>query len=132
MADPIIDAFAGLGNRRQRHAWRHPDMYQAKALRTAAGAKRKLFDIYGHFCALCGETDEAVLQFDHICPRLRKRNEWCGPLVLVARLRSGRESPFNVQVLCANCHARKTKTELTFGYHERHSFNIATPGWVYI
>jgi 5-methylcytosine-specific restriction endonuclease McrA len=75
-------------------------------------AKQQMLDLLGPFCNLCGETDPVVLQFDHKAPMRYPRNQRRpGPGSLMAAFRAGKESLFNVQVLCANCHARKTNME---------------------
>ncbi len=71
-----------------------------------------LMEVFGKWCDFCGETDWVVLQLDHIMPvgQGAERKASLRSAVL-DRLRSGRESPFNLHLLCANCHQRKTKIE---------------------
>lgn len=59
-----------------------------------------------HPCALCGESDPAVLQFDHLRDKV----------AVVSRMmdyswESILKEIEKCQVLCANCHARKTAKE---------------------
>jgi 5-methylcytosine-specific restriction endonuclease McrA len=84
--------------------------YQTRYASTrTANARARLLKILGPFCAFCGETDDVLLEIDHKAPiRSRERR---GPVPILLALRTGRENPFNLQVLCANCHTRKTKTE---------------------
>jgi 5-methylcytosine-specific restriction endonuclease McrA len=74
--------------------------------------KEKLLALFGPFCSLCGESDEAVLMVDHVCPiRAPRGGQAIGPSPTLGRLGSGKESPFNIQILCANCHMRKTRVD---------------------
>lgn len=76
-------------------------------------AWRILSELIGDQCVVCGEADPIVLNVDHKAPLLRAgRRATSGPASsILVRLRDGRENPFNLQVLCANCHARKTAAE---------------------
>ena len=61
---------------------------------------------------MCGETDRTVLQIDHRYPILRKQTDWIGHhAALYRKMRDRDSSPFLVQVLCANCHHRKSTME---------------------
>lgn len=74
--------------------------------------RARLLELLGPFCNLCGEMDEVVLEIDHTVPQLRSRPEGSGGSgAILSRLRVGKENPFNLQVLCSNCHRRKTKME---------------------
>jgi hypothetical protein len=75
-----------------------------------ANARLRLLKALDPWCVMCGETDTTVLVVDHRAPLLDGggrdvRATW-------VRVRKGRESPFNLQVLCANDHARKTRGEV--------------------
>ena len=70
----------------------------------------------GPWCNVCGETDLAVLEVDHIAPVHAGRGLARGTVRLYADLLSGRETPFNLQVLCANDHLRKTRQERAQGH----------------
>lgn len=63
---------------------------------------------YGGKCVQCDESDPAVLQLDHIKPISNSRRKRVSSSVMYRRklARSNRDP--NLQVLCANCHARKT------------------------
>lgn len=62
-----------------------------------------------HPCVNCGESDPVVLDFDHVERSNKKHNiakmmcgyPWCTILLEIAKC----------QVLCANCHRRKTWAE---------------------
>lgn len=92
----------------RRYKGSHPELGR----RYRGRSKSRLLELLGPWCSLCGETDPAVLQVDHKAPLLRNREErfvsYGGASGLLGRLREGRESPFNLQVLCANDHMRKT------------------------
>lgn len=61
----------------------------------------------GGICCVCGESDVAVLEIDHISPVLTGRRE---PLHLLhARILRGDTQ--NLQLLCANDHRRKTRKD---------------------
>lgn len=65
-------------------------------------------------CAECGESDHEVLQYDHVIPEEKH------PLLKQRGKRQAltnlgwpalREEVGKLQVLCANCHIRKTRRE---------------------
>jgi len=96
--------------RRHRDYWRNPHGMREKSRRANERARARLLELLGPFCGFCGETDDAVLQVDHRIPVGTRRHGGCA--ALWRRLRTGRDSPHNLQVLCANDHARKTRTEV--------------------
>ncbi len=60
-----------------------------------------------HPCAVCGETDPSVLQFDH----LRDKAYNISTLLVQGNLAKLKEEMLKCQVLCANDHARKTAAD---------------------
>lgn len=80
-------------------------------------ARRKAMDLLGGKCVACGEDDYDVLQFDHIEPVFRRSNGLADGKPCkghghahshILRL----DNPAEVyQVLCANCHAKKSASE---------------------
>jgi 5-methylcytosine-specific restriction endonuclease McrA len=90
----------------------HPELVRAASRRGYAKHKRVTFEMLGAWCNLCGETDETVLELDHKAPvKHVSRGLASGGDRTYYHLRTGKESPFNLQVLCANCHRRKTAAE---------------------
>jgi 5-methylcytosine-specific restriction endonuclease McrA len=87
---------------------RYPAAQRLRQRRANEQAVSRLFAVLGAWCRFCGETDRVVLQVDHCIPVGRRHG---GVASLWRRLRLGKESPHNLQVLCANCHARKTAIE---------------------
>lgn len=57
-----------------------------------------------HSCAGCGETDIIVLDFDHLKDKSRNISQ----MVNKFSLQSLQREVSKCQVLCANCHRRKT------------------------
>jgi 5-methylcytosine-specific restriction endonuclease McrA len=60
-----------------------------------------------HPCALCGEDDPVVLEFDHLRDKLRE-------VTVIARLGGRTDLLAELQkcrVLCANCHRRETAAQ---------------------
>ena len=69
----------------------------------------------GGVCNSCGEDDFRCLQIDHIKPILRAvRGEEVGTST-VMNIYMDRRDTEGLQVLCANCHARKSFNDRT-GY----------------
>lgn len=59
-----------------------------------------------HPCAVCNEDDIVVLEFDHIDPKTKKFD--IGKSVSGYSIQSILEEIKKCQVLCANCHRRRT------------------------
>lgn len=68
-----------------------------------------------HPCETCGETDPRVLQFDHL-----DRKDKIAPISILVknyhRWDSLLEEIRKCQILCANCHAKRTAVQL--GYYK--------------
>lgn len=73
----------------------------------------KAMTILGNVCIACGMDDPDVLEFDHIEPILRRTagvrsNDACYEVIR-------HENPREIfQLLCANCHAKKTRANKEF------------------
>lgn len=64
--------------------------------------------ILGGQCVECGESDPAVLEFDHINNDGKEHRKETGRVPIVDWiLRNQEEALERLQLLCANCHARK-------------------------
>lgn len=81
---------------------------RAASLRRYYKARAAAWDVLGNQCRTCGETDPVVLQLDHVHGdgytegRNRGGNKTF-PLVIA--------NPARFQLLCANCHCRKTAAD---------------------
>lgn len=79
---------------------------------------RKVYEyLTNHSCLVCGEADPVVLEFDH-----RNRNDKIESVSVMIRNSSWKRIKSEIQkcdVLCANCHRRKTAAQ--FGF-KRHTF----------
>lgn len=68
-------------------------------------------------CAVCGERDPVVLQFDHVEPKMKlayRFNQHRGGFGIAWNLLGVEKRAAELakcQVLCANCHCRKTHEE---------------------
>lgn len=75
--------------------------------------RRAVINAYGGQCACCAETWDAYLEIDHIDNDGGKRREELGGRQLNRlewrQLRRDGFPPNIVQILCANCHAAKSK-----------------------
>lgn len=103
------------------HYLKYGELYRrrAKARREMVrkDLQTKLLDyLSDKCCAVCGESDPVVLEFDHINPQqksfgiARAISDGVKWSVILAEIQK-------CQVLCANCHKRKTARE--FGWYQK-------------
>ena len=89
-----------------------PEYERTKSVRSGQARRRRnrLF-IWNYLqanpCALCGETDPVVLEFDHLSEKDRDIG-WLMPTSCVTSIRRELQK---CRVLCANCHRRHTATQ---------------------
>ena len=91
------------------HNWRiktKNDYFRHEAERILA------YNILGNQCVICGNKDSWVLEIDHIIP-LRNEKIHRGRTTYDEILNGNLK---NVQLLCANCHKRKTIMETIHGW----------------
>ena len=100
---------------KKNQCWKCYQIYQAKIQRRM---QQRIRDFINEFkidsgCAKCGyNLNHAALQLDHIIPRKDSKKRWTGP----KWWKQAEEliSDPNIQVLCANCHAIKTRENLDY------------------
>lgn len=68
----------------------------------------KAIEMLGGCCKECGVADSRVLQFDHIVPELRNKENQHNSYKNVSLILKGILTAKDIQLLCANCHAIKT------------------------
>lgn len=85
---------------------RNPERRKATALKRFYILKRKAFAVLNDECNWCQENDTEILEIDHVY----------GDGYLSGKNRGGQSvcikvlaNPEHFQLLCANCHTRKTK-----------------------
>lgn len=67
-----------------------------------------VLEFLGGQCVECGELDKRCLQIDHIEPILRKFGDTKYGYKTILDIYMDREDTDNLQILCANCHCKKT------------------------
>ena len=77
-----------------------------------AGASRRMrsYSVLGGACTICGDSDPTVLQFDHTenDGNIHRGEIGQGSAALISWiLKNPIEARSRLQLLCANCHARK-------------------------
>lgn len=98
--------------------YKNKEDLQAAQKRQVQQKRKNLIDyLKNHPCIICGEADPVVLDFDHVDPSTKHKT--------VARMVGGGtyswarvlEEIGKCQVLCANCHRRRTHEQFGFwGY----------------
>lgn len=90
--------------------------YKAKQRKKLRGIVLEYLDT--HPCVVCGELDPIVLEFDHLDPSTKYGSiaDLVGRTHGEATIRREIEK---CQVLCANCHRRKTAKQL--GYYKNNA-----------
>ena len=77
---------------------------------------RKVFEyLTKHPCITCGESDPVVLEFDH-----RSRSDKIESVSIMVRNSSWKRIESEIEkcdVLCANCHRRKSAAEFNYKRH---------------
>lgn len=102
----------------KKHYTDNKQYYVDKARRNTGASLRKIYTFLleyftEHPCLDCGETDPRVLEFDHINPAKKLAN--VSDLIHSGKsLKIIQEEIAKCQVLCANCHRRKTAIQ--FGW----------------
>lgn len=83
-----------------------------------ARQKKREF-VYGYLlstqCVACGESDPVVLQFDHLDPKTKVERISKMVFSTKYKLEDIKIEISKCQILCANCHARKTAED--FGWY---------------
>lgn len=97
------------------------DAREKRAAKDKAYRKRqrdKAINILGGVCMVCGMDDHDVLEFDHIEPLLRRT---IGHKVrdVYKEVIKHKDPTQDFQLLCANCHTKKTRMNNEYGYAPR-------------
>lgn len=109
---------------KHRYHYRHRDRLVARSKKqyheSRVRIKKYIFDyLLTHPCVVCGERDTVVLEFDHV-----KREDKVLPIGNMRNhlysLEKIKSEIKKCQVLCANCHRRKTATDL--GWNKEHQY----------
>ena len=70
-----------------------------------------MLDLLGAQCVACYLVDRDVLEIDHIEP-VAKSGQPRGHAMILSAIRKGKMMTSDLQVLCANCHRRKTRADM--------------------
>jgi 5-methylcytosine-specific restriction endonuclease McrA len=91
----------------RRHYRKNRDHYKEKQLRQRQERKEFLLENLGHSCSVCGSTEK--LEFDHINPSYKNSRQ----SFLSMGLETIRSQLDNIQVLCQECHKKKSNAQKT-------------------
>ena len=99
----------------REHYKKDKDKYVARAKERNLAQKKKIYSFILSYlednpCVVCGEGDPVVLDFDHIDPKAKGFTISQG-IRQRKKLEVIKKEMEKCQVLCANCHRRKTAKE---------------------
>lgn len=77
-----------------------------------ARKRAEVIESLGGKCKNCPEDDLIVLQIDHIKPIQKKAGDRPSNRKMIKMILRGELKLSDFQVLCANCHVRKTKQDV--------------------
>jgi 5-methylcytosine-specific restriction endonuclease McrA len=86
--------------------------YARKKVVNADNMRNVIDYLNSHPCANCGETDPIVLEFDHIDPKAK--TSAVSRMIQYHSWETVQKEIEKCQVLCANCHRRKTAKQLNW------------------
>ena len=93
------------------HYKNQPERYKEKNKRRKRSRQEFIIAyLLGHPCIDCGESDIVVLEFDHV--RGSKRKELATLVLDGVSLETLKEEIAKCDVVCANCHRRRTAKRL--------------------
>jgi len=86
-----------------------------------ARQREKLFEMYGHECAICGFTDKRALTLDHKLNNGAEERKLLGERGVYRRAKS-RHLPGEYQILCMNCQFIKRHIDGKSNQHGKKEF----------
>lgn len=89
---------------------------KSKDKRYRQGLRLKAIELMGGRCSVCLIDDHDVLEFDHITPLLRRTSGIKSKGETAAHVIRDQDRDNNFQLLCANCHTKKTRLNKEFEY----------------
>lgn len=87
-----------------------------KDKRYRQGLRLKAIELMGGKCSVCLIDDYDVLEFDHITPLLRRSSGITTKGETAAVVIRDQDRDQNFQLLCSNCHTKKTRLNNEFEY----------------
>jgi 5-methylcytosine-specific restriction endonuclease McrA len=107
------DSLYGKTLNKERVSKRNTGNNQNRKLRRLELRKKMLDFLSCRNCLICGEADPVVLEFDHIDPSQKDFSISVG-IVKVFSWERILEEINKCQILCANCHRRKTAKDFSY------------------
>jgi 5-methylcytosine-specific restriction endonuclease McrA len=105
---------------RREFMLRHADRINYTKTMIARRIRLEVINAYGGKCCVCGESDPVVLELDHINGLNSVDPTWArGGVGLHRAIRRAGFPQGLFQVLCANCHRRKTFAAISRQYDDQ-------------
>lgn len=86
----------------QRLRKENPEKYAAHSRKAKAKERERLYEIYGHVCAICGFSDKRALTLDHRLNNGNEERRQLGERGVYRKAKAG-YAPDEYQILCMNC-----------------------------
>lgn len=93
--------------------FKNPDDRRKANTEVHRRAKAAARAFLGDVCCMCGFSDKRALQIDHKIALANTGKKRLSPYTEARRVLA---HPEEYQLLCANCHAIKTKEDLNYGH----------------